>query len=392
MRKNKNKRRFINKIAFILCIVFLLILIIFIANKRYMLSLNTFSTEKIQEKPILDDGEINNKYFGIYNDYSNPRKTLQGINEAIEYAAKNNIKYIKLKEGKYLIDGTNETNLSEGIKVDVSNITFDLNNSIIKYVDCNKPSYNIIRLVNVENVVIENGILVGDRANHEYDESTISHDFGCGVSINDSNNIKVINLKIYDMIGDGVYIGTGDKESNNCKVVNNEIYNCRRLGIAVTGGIDIRIENNEVYNIDSVWPKAGIDLEAENNEIIDNILIKNNKIYSTGSSYAVVISRNTRDVLIEDNELNGGIQGLDGKTQINIVNNKIYGNLYFKIEASFQNLGWYVEKLKIEQNEIRNGRITLQDIKKAEVTNNTFINCEFDFNNDKVEFVNNGVE
>lgn len=325
----KNKRRFINKIAFILGMVFLLILIIFIANKRYMISLNVSSTEKMQVKPISDDGEINNKYFGIYNDYSNPKKTLQGINEAIEYASKNNIKYIRLKEGKYLIDGTNETNLSKGIKIDVSNIIFDLNNSIIKYVDCNKPSYNIIRLVNVENVVIKNGILVGDKANHEYDESTTSHEFGCGISINGSNNIEVINLKIYDMIGDGIYIGKGDKESNNCKVVNNEIYNCRRLGIAVTAGTNIDIENNEIYNINDAWPKSGIDLETSNNEIIDNILIKGNKIYSTSSSYAIVISKNTRNVNIEENDFWGGIQGLDGKTYINIVRNNIVRKYIF---------------------------------------------------------------
>lgn len=325
----KTKKRFRKKIAFIIGIICLLILMIFMSNKRYMSNLNTFVAEKMQEEPILEDGEINNKYFGIYNDYRNPKETLQGINEAIEYASQNNIKYIKLKEGKYLIDGTNETNLSEGIKINVSNITLDLNNSMIKYVDCNKPSYNLIRLLDVENVTIKNGILVGDKTNHEYDESTISHEFGCGVSINGSNNIEVINLKIYDMIGDGIYIGKGDKESNNCKVMNNEIYDCRRLGIAVTGGIGIDIENNEIYNIDGVWPKIGIDLEAGDNEIVDNIFIKCNKIYSAGSNYAIVISKNTRNVNIEENDLLGGIQGLDGKTSIKIARNNIIRKFIF---------------------------------------------------------------
>lgn len=57
-----------------------------------------------------------------------------------------------------------------------------------------------------------------------------------------------------------------------------------------------------------------------------------------------------------------------------------------------KNLGWYVQNVKIEQNVIKNGKIILQDIKKAEVTENTFNNCEFELNEDNVEFINNNVE
>ena len=57
-----------------------------------------------------------------------------------------------------------------------------------------------------------------------------------------------------------------------------------------------------------------------------------------------------------------------------------------------QNAGWYVENVKIERNVIKNGKITLQDLKKAEVRQNTFINCEFDISNEKSEFIDNNVE
>lgn len=57
-----------------------------------------------------------------------------------------------------------------------------------------------------------------------------------------------------------------------------------------------------------------------------------------------------------------------------------------------QNAGWYVENVKIERNVIKNGKITLQDLKKAEVRENTFINCEFDISNEKSEFIDNNVE
>lgn len=325
----KNNFRFRKYVICIIIIIFILLIVAY--NKRNEINLKNLIGEKLEEKPIFENGEINNEYFRIYDNYENPRETLEGINNAIEYAAKNNIKYIKLKEGKYLIDGTSdETYLSEGIKIEVSNITFDLNGSTIKYIDNDKPSYNIIRLIDVENVVIKNGILVGDRLKHNYNAGEISHAFGCGVSINASKNVEIANLKIYNMIGDGIYIGnTWDKdfnkykESSNCKIINNHIYDCRRLGIAVTGGENISIESNEIYSIDGVWPKAGIDLEANENEKLNNIYIQNNKIYNLGSGYSVIVSKNTRDVWIENNEFSGGIQGLDGKTEINIRENII---------------------------------------------------------------------
>lgn len=335
MKKTKVKMKKI--ITFIIGIFLILFIIIFIVNKRYIVNIKDFFYEKMQGEPISEDGEINNKYFNISDDYENPKETLQGINEAIEYAGKNNIKYIKLKNGKYLIDGTNDSNLSDGIEVHVSNITLDLNGSIIKYIDNSKPSYNIIKLMGVENVTIKNGILIGDRVNHDYETIPGTHAYGCGVSINGSKNVEVSNLKIYDMIGDGIYIGNlwdstqnEYNQSEDCKIINNEINNCRRLGVALIGGINIIIENNEIYNIDGALPKAGIDLEANTNEIIDNIQIRNNKIGSLGSNYAVIVSKNTRDVLIESNELYGGIQGLDGKTQIDIVENNITRKFIFQ--------------------------------------------------------------
>ena len=205
---------------YVICIIIIIFILLIVAyNKRNEINLKNLIGEKLEEKPIFENGEINNEYFRIYDNYENPRETLEGINNAIEYAAKNNIKYIKLKEGKYLIDGTSdETYLSEGIKIEVSNITFDLNGSTIKYIDNDKPSYNIIRLIDVENVVIKNGILVGDRLKHNYNAGEISHAFGCGVSINASKNVEIANLKIYNMIGDGIYIGnTWDKDFNKYK-------------------------------------------------------------------------------------------------------------------------------------------------------------------------------
>ena len=53
--------------------------------------------------PIAEDGTINNTYFGIEIDGNDAKKTLVGINKAIEYASKNNIENIKLEKGTYIL-------------------------------------------------------------------------------------------------------------------------------------------------------------------------------------------------------------------------------------------------------------------------------------------------
>lgn len=65
------------------------------------------SNEKLLKKmygdPIAEDGTINNTYFGIEIDGNDAKKTLVGINKAIEYASKNNIENIKLEKGTYIL-------------------------------------------------------------------------------------------------------------------------------------------------------------------------------------------------------------------------------------------------------------------------------------------------
>ena len=243
------------KIIFLLICIMIIGICIGITKNINIIQIIDVIKEKFVGPPINENNEINNSFFGIADDFTKPRETLKGINEAIKYASKDNINYIKLKKGKYLIDGTNNTNLSKGIEIEVSNITIDLNGSTIKYIENNKPVYNVIKLLNVENVNICNGVIIGDKDKHDYDTIQSSHGFGCGISINACKNIKIENMEIYNMTGDGIYIGDLFNKKNgtydnsmDCSIVNNNINNCRRLGIAVTGGTNIKIEKNEIYN------------------------------------------------------------------------------------------------------------------------------------------------
>ena len=142
-------------------------------------------------QPInIETGLINNEFFGISSNNSNSTKTREGINEAINYASENNIEYIKLEKGTYLIDSSL---LYQGYRRSIllkSNLTFDLNGSTIILEENSYSSYGVISIWNCENVVICNGTLIGDRELHNYIGST-THEWGMGIDIRGSKNIKI---------------------------------------------------------------------------------------------------------------------------------------------------------------------------------------------------------
>ena len=240
-------------------------------------------------EPInLETSTINNEFFGISDDFSNARKTTEGINEAIKYASRNNIEYIKLEKGNYMIMPNKSENGKKGIIL-YSNITLDFNGSTIKAETNNASNYSMITISDVENVNLINGIMVGDKNTHEYDENS-THEWGMGITIKSAKNIVIKNLHISDMTGDGIYVSknTQNINSTNIQISNCNIYNCRRQGITIISADGVIIKENEIHDINGTNPQAAIDLESNlEEERIENIEICNNNMYNFGNIYAI---------------------------------------------------------------------------------------------------------
>ncbi len=194
----------------------------------------------------LNTGVINNKYFNIFDDGTHETETTMGINNAIKYAKNNNIQYIALEKGIYLVDGSGDFySENEGIILE-SNITLDLNESKIIHKETNSEHYSLLTIFNKENVNIRNGILVGVGKN----DITQEKQWGFGVDIRNSENITIENLEIYEMNGDGIYISNfNNGNSINIQIDNNVIHDCNRQGITIIEGNEIMISNNEIFNI-----------------------------------------------------------------------------------------------------------------------------------------------
>ena len=245
----KNKRKIIS-IVLLLC----LIIIIFVLHSKN-------SLEEIVEKvaiqlygePIdLETNIINNRYFNIQSNGTNAKATTEGINKAIQYASQHQIEYIKLEQGTYLIEGLSENYEKVGIILQ-DNVKLDLNGSIIRHNVNDSQGYTTIMFWNVNNASISNGILIGDKEEHEYTEGE-THEWGHGIVVKGSSNIQINNLEIYNMTGDGIYLTdlyeNGQSQiSENIEIKNCNIHDCRRQGMTIVCAQKVDFYNNEIHHI-----------------------------------------------------------------------------------------------------------------------------------------------
>lgn len=300
----------------IILVIIVLLVIAFSTKIMDMQQINENIRKNLYGDPIdLETGLINNEYFKIENDGTNPVETTNGLNSALEYSNINNIKYIKLQEGTYLINGT--------LKI-YSNIEFDLNNSEIMLQANSRTGYTILGISNVENVTIKNGKVIGDRENHSYvGDST--HEWGMGIRITSATNINLENLEVSNMIGDGIYITNGNTNSSKISIQNCILRENRRQGITIVSGEKININSNEIYKIEGTNPQIGINLEANSiAQKIDEIDIYNNRFYDFGSDIAILLYSQIYNVKIRDNIVYGNINVSETKEKTEILNNQLF--------------------------------------------------------------------
>lgn len=314
MRKNKKK------ISIFLILLFLMIIVVIILQNNFIIETASQIMVQQYENPInLETGEINNNYFNINSIGKQEENTTEGINNALKYCSRNNIKNIKFEKGEYLIN--------DSINIP-SNINVNLNSSNIVYKTNNKTGYALLKIINKENVVISNGKLIGDRDSHDYIGNS-THEWGMGIIIQGSHNVKIENLSIYYMTGDGIYISKGNNNSNNINIKNSLIYGNRRQGISIISGENVEICYNEIFNIDGTSPKSGIDMEAnKSTEKIDNIYIHNNKFYNFGNLVAIMLYSQIYNVKISQNIIYGNINIYETRGKTEITDNELHeGNI-----------------------------------------------------------------
>lgn len=386
-------------IIFATLIFIFVILILIMSNSKFFEEVYYNAKIKLYGIPISEDGTINNSFFSIKSDGTDADATTKGINEAIEYAKKNNIEYIKLMKGIYLIDGISkstiydETATKKGI-IMMSNITFDLNGSTLKHIKNSAVNYAVISITDESNVKVCNGKIEGDRYEHDYESRKSTHEWGFGIDIKGSNQVEIVNVQIEKTTGDGIMIGDyviNGKVAENINVSNCNINDCRRQGISITSGKNIKIYQNEIFGIYGTEPQSGIDIEPYANlQEVSNVIISENIFYDFGTGRAISILGNSHEISVENNLIqNGNIISSSFTGKIFIDNNKIYKGQIWICESQIKNLEDRTEIIAIRNNDIKETDITLVNLPNAILINNKISDCKTIIASSNVAIKNN---
>ncbi|MFZ4262396.1 right-handed parallel beta-helix repeat-containing protein [Sphingobacterium sp. HJSM2_6] len=171
---------------------------------------------------------------------------------------------------------------SKGLTLKSNSIVIFRKNSKILLRPTIENNYQILRVYNVNNIKIFFPNVIGDKDKHLSNKG----EFGMGISIRGSNNVKIYKAQISSCWGDGLYI---DDYSKKILIEGIHVDNNRRNGISIVYGSDIIVNNLLASNTFGTSPMAGIDIEPDNNtQVVNNITL----------NYPVTFNNGNRGILL----------------------------------------------------------------------------------------------
>lgn len=188
--------------------------------------------------------------------------------------------------------------------------------ALIRLLPSSRQGYQIFKIENVENVTIEGGAVKGDVEYHNGDTG----EWGMGVSISNSKNVKISNLKVEKCFGDGFYVGGFGygNQSENITINSCVAEENRRQGLSVINVDGLYIDRIIGKNTVGTSPQACIDFEPNSNgEMLKNIRI-NEVISESNAGPALLFAFGA---LVPDADLANIYQ--DDEHQIDIVINNL---------------------------------------------------------------------
>jgi hypothetical protein len=147
------------------------------------------------------------------------------------------------------------------------------------------PAYQMLGLKNLENVKIYFPVLIGDKDTHLGTKG----EWGMGINIDGCLNVQIINPKVSNCWGDGIYFGkTSPAINRNIDILYAQLDNNRRNGISVICSNGLNIVSALVTNTHGTPPMAGIDIEPnDNSDEINNINIKS--ATTLNNDYGIIV-------------------------------------------------------------------------------------------------------
>lgn len=254
------------------------------ANKTNLVVAVNESVSLLSGKVSKGEKYLNVKDFGAKGDGS--------TNDTV--AIKNTVSNggnIYIPEGTYMVDATNYINIP-------SNTNIELHpKAVLKVIPTSIQEYLVFYMLNVENVSIKGGKLVGER----YQHLGTSGEYGHGIAIQNSKNIRIENITCVDFWGDGVFVDSstdGLSVSKNISMVNVICDNNRRQGYSICGVNGLYMENCKGINTNGISPQAGIDFEPHYVGVVnENITLESCEFSGNKGPQILVASFSDRSTL-----------------------------------------------------------------------------------------------
>lgn len=241
--------------------------------------------------------DLNVKYLNVIpNDKLDDTESIQ---KAIDSLSANGGGTVFFPKGVYLIDAVKSIQLKNNISLHFEDGT------VLEALPNKEEAYEILQIHDVRNIsVIGKVKIIGERNKH----LGKTGEWGMGISIKGSEEVRVINPIIQDCWGDGIYVGSSETKnySKNVTIENPVLINNRRQGISLISAIKLSIKNPVIINTNGTPPSSGIDLEPNHpSEFMKDIKIINpstEKNEGYGILFALGILQNSKnEVKIEIN-------------------------------------------------------------------------------------------
>lgn len=165
-------------------------------------------------------------------------------------------------------------------------------------------TYQVLRIYNISNVVLYFPVIQGDRNTHIGSQGQ----WGMGLSICSSTNVTVVNPKISDCWGDGIYIGrSSDNINKDIAIYDALLDNNRRNGLSIVSANGLTIKRITVTNTGGQMPMSGIDIEPNTNSDviknvkIDDVITYNNAMHGIVVSLSGLVGNRPQEVGIDIN-------------------------------------------------------------------------------------------
>lgn len=197
----------------------------------------------------------------------------EAIQDAVDVAYARGGGTVYVPAGTYMIDGERSVWLKDNIKLQMDT------GATLKAIPTYSDTYAVLAVYGNSNVEIMGGNILGERNDHYGGGGQWGH----GIRIEGSDNIRISGVSVADCWGDGIYIGSSDYQNYSHDVVVEKftIDNCRRSGISIISCRDLVIRDGVISNTnnaDGLEPQAGINMEPNYaSEYLENILIENIK-------------------------------------------------------------------------------------------------------------------